>query len=102
MRSCLALRAFALMRKGRAGWAGTAVESQRRAGEEAPVLVLGGVTMVGHAAMDMYLPGLPELARDFGVSTSAAQVTVATYTIGLAAGQLVAQPSTTFMVGGDP
>ena len=55
-------------------------------------LVLGGVTMVGPAAMDMYLPGLPELARDFGVSASAAQVTVATYVIGLAAGQLIAGP----------
>jgi len=48
--------------------------------------------MVGPAAMDMYLPGLPALARDFGVSTSAAQSTVAAYVIGLAAGQLVAGP----------
>lgn len=42
--------------------------------------------------MDAYLPGLPELARDFGVSPSAAQVTVTTYLLGLALGQLLSGP----------
>ncbi len=40
--------------------------------------------------MDSYLPGLPHLARDFGVGASAAQVTLTTYLIGLALGQLLA------------
>lgn len=38
------------------------------------------------------LPGLPELARDFGASPSAAQVTVTTYLLGLALGQLLSGP----------
>lgn len=42
--------------------------------------------------MDAYLPGLPELARDFGASPSAAQVTVTTYLLGLALGQLLSGP----------
>lgn len=42
--------------------------------------------------MDAYLPGLPELADDFGASPSAAQVTVTTYLLGLALGQLLSGP----------
>ena len=54
--------------------------------------MLGSVSAIGPAAMDAYLPGLPELARDFGVSPSAAQVTVTTYLLGLALGQLLSGP----------
>ena len=53
-------------------------------------LVLGCVTVIGPASMDSYLPGLPGLADDFGVGASAAQVTLTTYLIGLALGQLLA------------
>jgi DHA1 family bicyclomycin/chloramphenicol resistance-like MFS transporter len=42
--------------------------------------------------MTVYLPGLPELTRDLGVSPSRAQLTVTTFLIGLAFGQLVAGP----------
>jgi MFS transporter, DHA1 family, multidrug resistance protein len=52
-------------------------------------LVLGTLTVIGPASMDSYLPGLPALARDFGVGASAAQVTMTTFLIGLAIGQLV-------------
>jgi DHA1 family bicyclomycin/chloramphenicol resistance-like MFS transporter len=55
-------------------------------------VVLGSVSAIGPAAMDAYLPGLPELARDFGASPSAAQVTVTTYLLGLALGQLLSGP----------
>ena len=54
--------------------------------------MLGSVSAIGPAAMDAYLPGLPELARDFGASPSAAQVTVTTYLLGLALGQLLSGP----------
>jgi len=54
--------------------------------------MLGGVTLVGPAAMDCYLPGLPALADDFGVSASAAQVTITAFLIGLALGQFVTGP----------
>ena len=42
--------------------------------------------------MDSYLPGLPQVARDFAVSPSQAQVTLTTFLIGLALGQLLAGP----------
>ena len=54
--------------------------------------MLGSVSAIGPAAMDAYLPGLPELARDFDASPSAAQVTVTTYLLGLALGQLLSGP----------
>ena len=55
-------------------------------------VVLGAVSAIGPAAMDVYLPGLPELADDFGAGASEAQVTLTTYVIGLALGQLLAGP----------
>jgi DHA1 family bicyclomycin/chloramphenicol resistance-like MFS transporter len=54
--------------------------------------VLGSVSAIGPAAMDAYLPGLPALADDFGASPSAAQVTLTTYLLGLALGQLLSGP----------
>jgi DHA1 family bicyclomycin/chloramphenicol resistance-like MFS transporter len=42
--------------------------------------------------MDIYLPGLPEMGRDLGVSQSLAGLTIATFLFGMAAGQLVAGP----------
>ena len=55
-------------------------------------VVLGAVSAIGPAAMDVYLPGLPELADDFAAGPSAAQVTLTTYVLGLALGQLLAGP----------
>ena len=55
-------------------------------------LVLGGVTVIGPASMDVYLPGLPDLARDFGAAPSSAQVTLTTFLVGLAFGQFLAGP----------
>ncbi len=40
----------------------------------------------------MYLPGLPSIAREFGVETAAAQQTLSTFFIGLAVGQLIYGP----------
>ena len=42
--------------------------------------------------MDIYLPGLPQLARDLGANPSAAQLTLTTFLIGIAFGQLLAGP----------
>lgn len=55
-------------------------------------LVLGSVTVLGPASMDIYLPGLPQLARDLGASASLAQLTVTMFLIGLALGQFLAGP----------
>ncbi len=56
------------------------------------LLILGSLSALGPASMDAYLPGLPALTDDFGVSASLAQVTIAFFLVGLGAGQLVAGP----------
>jgi len=50
------------------------------------------LTVFGPLSMDMYLPVLPELARDLEAPASAAQLTVTACLIGLAGGQLIAGP----------
>jgi DHA1 family bicyclomycin/chloramphenicol resistance-like MFS transporter len=56
------------------------------------VLILGAISAFGPVSMDTYLPGLPELSRDLGVSASAAQLTLTACLVGLAGGQLIAGP----------
>jgi len=56
------------------------------------LLVLGSLSALGPASMDGYLPGLPGISDDFGVSASLVQVTIAVFLVGLGAGQLVAGP----------
>ncbi|MGK5113207.1 multidrug effflux MFS transporter [Geodermatophilus sp. CPCC 205506] len=55
-------------------------------------LVLGALTAFGPLSTDLYLPGLPDMARVLGTSPSLAQATMATCLVGLALGQLVAGP----------
>ena len=43
-------------------------------------------------AIDMYLPSMPTIARDFGVTEGDVQMTLNSYLIGFAAGQLVYGP----------
>jgi DHA1 family bicyclomycin/chloramphenicol resistance-like MFS transporter len=52
--------------------------------------LLAVVTAFGPLSMDLYLPGLPNLRRDFAVSASTAQLTVTACICGLALGQLFA------------
>jgi DHA1 family bicyclomycin/chloramphenicol resistance-like MFS transporter len=52
------------------------------------LLMLGALSAVGPASMDIYLPALPALADDFGTSAGVAQLTVAAFLTGLGAGQL--------------
>lgn len=55
-------------------------------------LILGALSALGPASMDIYLPGLPTLTREFGTTESAAQLTVSLYLVGLGVGQLIAGP----------
>jgi DHA1 family bicyclomycin/chloramphenicol resistance-like MFS transporter len=55
-------------------------------------LVLGSMTLVGPAAMDIYFPGLPALARDLHATPAAAQLTVTTFLFGIAIGQFLSGP----------
>jgi DHA1 family bicyclomycin/chloramphenicol resistance-like MFS transporter len=50
-------------------------------------VILGALTAVGPLAIDMYLPGLPTIGREFGVDAAATQVSVASYFAGVAVGQ---------------
>jgi len=56
------------------------------------VILLGVLSTFGPLSMDLYLPGLPAMAQDLSASPSAAQLTMTTCMIGLAAGQVVMGP----------
>ena len=56
------------------------------------ILLLGFLSAFGPLSIDMYLPALPQLTRDFGVGASAAQLTLTSCLAGFAVGQLVSGP----------
>ena len=51
------------------------------------IIVLGALTAFGALSIDMYLPALPAIARDFGVPIGSAEHTLASFFLGFAAGQ---------------
>lgn len=53
------------------------------------VVVLGGVTALGAAAIDMYLPALPRIAIDLASTSGHAQLTLGAFLVGLGIGQLI-------------
>ncbi|HEX5477405.1 MAG TPA: multidrug effflux MFS transporter, partial [Burkholderiales bacterium] len=55
-------------------------------------LVLGAVMATGPLAIDMYLPALPTIQNEFGVSAARVQHTLSAYLLGLALGQLAFGP----------
>lgn len=55
-------------------------------------LILGTLAAFGPLSIDMYLPALPTIAIDFGVTTAAVQQTLSAFFIGLAVGQLFYGP----------
>ena len=56
------------------------------------VLLLGSMAALGAFSTDMYLPSLPDVARDLHTSAAAAQLTMTAMMIGNAVGQLVIGP----------
>ncbi|MGE6631905.1 multidrug effflux MFS transporter [Bacillus sp. NPDC077027] len=54
--------------------------------------LLGSLTALAPLAMDMYLPALPSIARDFHANTTLSQLSLMACLIGLALGQLIAGP----------
>jgi MFS transporter, DHA1 family, multidrug resistance protein len=64
--------------------------SRRRRAEI--LLLLGALAAMGPAAIDMYVPALPRIAADLGVSVASTQLTLTTFLIGLGFGQVVAGP----------
>jgi DHA1 family bicyclomycin/chloramphenicol resistance-like MFS transporter len=57
-------------------------------------LILGSLTALGPLSIDMYLPGLPTIAREFRTDTAAAQLTLSLFFTGLAVGQALYGPLT--------
>ncbi|MFC2728991.1 MAG: multidrug effflux MFS transporter [Centipeda sp. (in: firmicutes)] len=55
-------------------------------------IFLGMMTAIAPLSTDMYLPALPEVQADFGVSTSLVQMTLTMTTLGMAFGQILAGP----------
>ncbi len=69
--------------------AGTAAHPAATA---ALIVLLGALTAIGPASIDMYLPSLPSIGKDLGAATRDVQLTLAVYFIGLALGQLLYGP----------
>ena len=56
------------------------------------IMMLGLIVAVGPLSIDMYLPALPSMAEDFGVSTAFMANSVPAYFLGLVFGQLFYGP----------
>lgn len=58
----------------------------------AMVVALGVMSSFGPLSIDLYLPGLPQVARDLGVSAEGVALTLTSCTLGLGVGQLIVGP----------
>ncbi|MDT5134373.1 MAG: transporter, family, multidrug resistance protein, partial [Mycobacterium sp.] len=56
------------------------------------IVVLGALVALGPLTIDMYLPALPKIGDDLGVSSSVVQLTLTGTLAGLALGQLIVGP----------
>ncbi|VFS44432.1 bicyclomycin/multidrug efflux system protein [Enterobacter cancerogenus] len=56
------------------------------------VFILGLLAMLMPLSIDMYLPALPVISEQFGVPAGSAQMTLSTYILGFAIGQLLYGP----------
>jgi len=63
-----------------------------RPGTFALTALLAGLSAVGPLTTDMYLPSLPDIARLLDASTAQVQLTISSYLIGFAVGQIVYGP----------
>jgi len=67
-------------------------EEQSRSSVLWMAFLLGSLASFGPLSIDMYLPGLPSLAKDLNSSTSLAQLSLTSCLLGIALGQLFAGP----------
>ncbi|WP_408097107.1 Bcr/CflA family multidrug efflux MFS transporter [Peredibacter sp. HCB2-198] len=58
------------------------------------ILILGLLTAFGPLSIDMYLPALPGIAKDFAVPLASVQLSLASFLVGIALGQIFYGPIT--------
>jgi MFS transporter, DHA1 family, multidrug resistance protein len=63
-----------------------------RPGTFALTLLLAALTALGPLSIDMYLPSLPEIGRALAAPTARVQLTISSYLIGFAVGQIIYGP----------
>jgi len=56
------------------------------------ILILGALSTISPFAIDMYLPGFPVIAKDLNTTIAHVQLSLTSYFIGIAAGQLLYGP----------
>jgi DHA1 family bicyclomycin/chloramphenicol resistance-like MFS transporter len=56
------------------------------------ILILGALSTISPFSIDMYLPAFPSIAADLNTSVSQIQLSLTSYFIGIAAGQLIYGP----------
>ena len=56
------------------------------------IILLGSLTAMGAISIDLYLPTLPTIGRDFGVDAAAVQYSMSAFFIGMAVGGLIYGP----------
>jgi DHA1 family bicyclomycin/chloramphenicol resistance-like MFS transporter len=56
------------------------------------LILLAALTAIGSLSIDMYLPSFPAIAMDLGVGANKVQLTLASFLVGLAVGQLFYGP----------
>lgn len=66
--------------------------TQRTHSRRSLIILLGLMSALGPLTMDMYLPALPQITRDFHTSDAAVQTTLSGSLIGMALGQLILSP----------
>src|SRR5687767_14666033 len=56
------------------------------------ILILGALSTISPIAIDMYLPGFPAIADDLKTSIANVQLSLTSYLVGIAVGQLLYGP----------
>ena len=74
------------------GQAARSLLPARRAAGPGVVLLLGALSAFGPLSTDMYLPALPSMAVDLAAPSWVIQLTLTTFFLGMAIGQLIVGP----------
>lgn len=56
------------------------------------ILILGSLSTISPFSIDMYLPGFPGIAKDLGTTIQKVQLSLTSYLVGIAVGQLLYGP----------